>query len=80
LLAVAASGGQTHPVVGIWSVRLRHELREALVVEGIRKIDRWTSRYPIVTVEWPIEPLDPFFNANTVEDVSEADRLAAIDE
>jgi molybdopterin-guanine dinucleotide biosynthesis protein A len=78
-LAVAASGQQTHPVVGLWSVQLRHELREALVVEGLRKIDRWTSRYRIVTVTWPTEPLDPFFNANTVEDIAEADRLAALD-
>lgn len=78
-LAVAASGQQTHPVVGLWNVRLRHELREALVVEGLRKIDRWTSRYPIATVTWPTEPLDPFFNANTIDDIAEADRLAALD-
>jgi len=78
-LAVAASGQQTHPVVGLWSIRLRHELRQALVVEGVRKIDRWTARYRLVTVTWPTEPLDPFFNANTVEDIAEADRLAALD-
>jgi len=78
-LAVAASGPQTHPVVGLWSVGLRHELRQALVVEGVRKIDRWTARYRLVTVTWPTEPLDPFFNANTVEDIAEADRLAALD-
>jgi molybdopterin-guanine dinucleotide biosynthesis protein A len=78
-LAVAASGQQTHPVVGLWSIRLRHELRQALVVEGMRKIDRWTARYRLVTVTWPTEPLDPFFNANTVEDIAEADRLAALD-
>src|SRR5690349_20697036 len=41
-LAVASSGGQTHPVIGLWSVRLRNELRQALVVEDVRKIDRWT--------------------------------------
>ena len=78
-LAVAASGSQTHPVVGLWSIRLRHELRQALVVEGVRKIDRWTARYRLVTVTWPTEPLDPFFNANAVEDIAEADRLAALD-
>ncbi|UFX47520.1 molybdenum cofactor guanylyltransferase MobA [Bradyrhizobium sp. 41S5] len=79
-LAVASSGGQTHPVIGLWSVRLRHELRHALVEEDVRKIDRWTARYPLATVEWPTEPLDPFFNANTVEDIMEADRLAALDD
>jgi len=78
-LAVAASGAQTHPVIGLWSVALREQLRHALVVEDIRKIDRWTARYKLVTVTWPTTPLDPFFNANTVEDVAEAERLAALD-
>jgi molybdopterin-guanine dinucleotide biosynthesis protein A len=78
-LAVAASDGQTHPVIGLWSVRLRGELRHALVEEDIRKIDRWTARYPLATVTWPTTPLDPFFNANTTDDIAEADRLAALD-
>jgi molybdenum cofactor guanylyltransferase len=78
-LAVAASGGQSHPVIGLWAVGLRDELRHALTVEGIRKIDRWTARYKLATVTWPAQPLDPFFNANTVEDIAEAERLAALD-
>jgi molybdenum cofactor guanylyltransferase len=78
-LAVAASDGQSHPVIGLWSVALREELRHSLVVEDIRKIDRWTARYRLATVAWPTTPLDPFFNANTVEDIAEADRLAALD-
>jgi molybdenum cofactor guanylyltransferase len=78
-LAVAASGRQTHPVIGLWNVALRGELRHALVVEDIRKIDRWTARYKLATVSWPITPLDPFFNANTVEDIAEAERLATLD-
>jgi molybdopterin-guanine dinucleotide biosynthesis protein A len=79
-LAVAASGDQSHPVIGLWRVALRDELRHALVVEDLRKIDRWTARYKLATVTWPSEPLDPFFNANTVEDITAADRLAALDE
>jgi molybdenum cofactor guanylyltransferase len=78
-LAVAASGGQSHPVIGLWSVALRDELRHALIKEDIRKIDLWTARYELATVTWPTKPLDPFFNANTVEDIAEADRLAALD-
>jgi molybdopterin-guanine dinucleotide biosynthesis protein A len=78
-LAVAASGGQSHPVIGLWRVGLREQLRHALVVEDIRKIDRWTARYRLATVEWPADPLDPFFNANTMEDIAEAERLAALD-
>ena len=79
-LAVAASDGQTHPVIGLWSVKLRGELRHALVDEDIRKIDRWTARYKLATVTWPTTPVDPFFNANTVDDIAEADRLAELDE
>jgi molybdenum cofactor guanylyltransferase len=78
-LAVAASGGQSHPVIGLWSVALREELRHALVIEDIRKIDRWTARYRLATVTWPIQPLDPFFNANTMDDLAQAERLAALD-
>ena len=78
-LAVAASGNQIHPVIGLWNVALRGELRHALVVEDIRKIDRWTARYKLATVTWPTTSIDPFFNANTVEDIAEAERLAALD-
>jgi molybdenum cofactor guanylyltransferase len=78
-LAVAASDGQSHPVIGLWSVALRDELRHALVVEDVRKIDRWTARYNLATVTWPSKPLDPFFNANTVEDIAEAERLTVLD-
>ena len=78
-LAVAASDGQSHPVIGLWSVALREQLRHALVVEDIRKIDRWTARYRLATVTWPTTPLDPFFNANTMDDIAEAERLAALD-
>lgn len=76
-LACAASGGHTHPVIGLWPVELAAELRHALVQEDIRKIDRFTARYPIATVEWATTPLDPFFNANTPEELAEAERLAA---
>jgi molybdopterin-guanine dinucleotide biosynthesis protein A len=78
-LAVAASDGRTHPVIGLWRVALRDELRHALVVEDIRKIDRWTARYKLATVTWPATPLDPFFNANTMDDIAEAERLAELD-
>ncbi len=76
-LACAASGGWTHPVIGLWPVELREELRHALTVEDERKIDRWTVRHGVVSVEWPTEPVDPFFNANRPDDLAEAERLHA---
>lgn len=74
-LACAASGGRTHPVIGLWPVRLRDDLRRALVDEGVRKVDVWTARYRLVQVAFPDRPVDPFFNANRPDDLDEAARL-----
>jgi molybdopterin-guanine dinucleotide biosynthesis protein A len=79
-IAIAASGGQTHPVIGLWSVTLRDDLRHTLEVENFHAVGRWTARYDPAIVSWPTEPLDPFFNANTVDDIAVAERLAALDD
>ncbi len=76
-LGCAASGGQSHPVFGLWPVRLRDDLRHALAVEEIRKVDVWTARNRLVTVEFPVGRADPFFNTNRPEDLAEAERLLA---
>ena len=76
-LACAASGGRTHPVFGLWPVALRADLRQALVKQGERKIDRWTASHRLVEVVFPCDPVDPFFNANRAEDLAEAERLIA---
>ncbi len=75
-LACAASGGWTHPVIGLWPVSLREDLRLALQ-GGERKIDRWTARHGVAHAQWEIAARDPFFNANTPEDLVEAERLYA---
>ncbi|MDB5369496.1 MAG: molybdenum cofactor guanylyltransferase [Roseomonas sp.] len=73
-MACARSGGWSHPPVGLWPVALRSELRAALEA-GERKIDRWTARFGCAAAEWPATPRDPFFNANTPEELAEAERL-----
>ena len=74
-LACAASGGRAHPVFGLWPMRLREDLRHAVVVEGIRKVDAWTGRHKLVTVSFADRPIDPFFNANRPEDLTAAAAL-----
>jgi molybdenum cofactor guanylyltransferase len=75
-LACARSGDWRHPVVGLWPVDLREDLRHALVEEDLRKIEVWTARHGVAIAQWPAEPVDPFFNVNTPEDAAEAERLA----
>ena len=77
-MACATSNGQAHPVVGLWPVSARAELRRALVEEEIRKVDLWTARYRLAQIEFSAEPVDPFFNANRPEDLAEAERLVSV--
>ena len=76
-LAVAASGGRIHPVVALWQVSLRDDLREALD-QGLRKAGAFVARYDYATAQWPAAPYDPFFNVNTPDDLAEAARLASL--
>ena len=75
-LACARSGDWRHPVVGLWHVSLRDDLRHAIVVEDLHKIEVWTARHGIAIAEWPDTPFDPFFNVNTPEDRARANEIA----
>lgn len=75
ILAQAASNGRSNPVVGLWKVAVAPELRRAIVEERIAKVDAWTARYGLATVEFDAALCDPFFNANTQDDLAEAGRL-----
>jgi molybdopterin-guanine dinucleotide biosynthesis protein A len=74
-LACAASAGQAHPVIGLWPVRLREDLRRAVIDDAVRKVDLWTARHRLAIVHFSSEPIDPFFNANRPEDLDVADAL-----
>ena len=76
-LACARSGEWRHPVVGLWPVALRDDLRKALIDEKLHKIETWTARHGVAIADWPATPVDPFFNVNTPEDAANAERLAA---
>ena len=77
-LVTAACGIQTYPVVGLWPVRLAQALYDALANEGVHKVDAWTKRFRRAVASFPATPVDPFFNANTPEQLAEAERLAAL--
>ncbi len=74
-IAIASSGGRTHPVCGLWPVALRDDLRRTLTVEDIRKVETWIARHKSVAVDFAVDPIDPFFNANAPEDLARAEAL-----
>eukprot|EP01037_Dinobryon_pediforme_P005460 gene5460-5516_t len=75
-LACAASGGWTHPVIGLWPVRLADTLETDLRA-GMRKIDAWTARHGIARAEFASLPFDPFFNVNRPGDLAEAELIVS---
>jgi molybdopterin-guanine dinucleotide biosynthesis protein A len=76
-MACAASGGRTHPVFGLWPVRLTSDLSRAVREEEVRVVNRWTDRYRLAQVDFPADPRDPFFNINEPGNLAEAERLLA---
>jgi molybdopterin-guanine dinucleotide biosynthesis protein A len=78
MIACAASSGRRHPVIALWPVALRDDLRKVLAREGTRSVGEWSARYTLAVAEWQTVPVDPFFNVNTPDDVAEAARLAAL--
>ncbi len=75
-IVLAKSGERIQPVFGLWPVALASNLADALA-SGTRKVQAWAQQHPHFIVEFPIpslggKPADPFFNANTPEELGEA--------
>jgi molybdopterin-guanine dinucleotide biosynthesis protein A len=80
-IPLARSAGGLHPVIGLWPVALADDL-EAQLAAGVRKVLAWTDRHGTVPVSFPFvevggTELDPFFNANTPQELGELRALLA---
>ena len=80
-IVLASSNGRAHPVIGLWPVSLADDLDAFLTAGETRKVLVWVDRHDNTTVDFPMletgtEPLDPFFNINTPEEISVAEQLA----
>lgn len=78
-IAVARSEAGLHPVIALWPVALAVDLEQALDA-GVRKVRLWMDRHGMVPVSFPPvafdgRAFDPFFNANTPEDLAVARAL-----
>lgn len=80
-VALAASGGRVHPVIGIWPVTVARDVDRALA-GGQRSVEAFAKSHNAVAVSFPTTShgrvsLDPFFNANTPDDLAAARKLLA---
>lgn len=75
-IAIAASAGRAHPVFALWSMNLLDDLRTAVADEGVRKVMAWAERYRVARVDFAAQPVDPFFNVNSPDDLRRAESLS----
>lgn len=74
-IALAQSHGELHPVIGLWPVALAQDLEEHLR-GGVRKVLDWTEKHGTIPVPFPPThvcgiDIDPFFNANTPQELDQ---------
>ena len=51
-LACARSASGAHPVIALWPVAIRAELRHALVEEDLHKVGLFTQRFRLACADW----------------------------
>ena len=78
-IALSASNGRVHPAFGLWPPELKDHLPDGLP-GGTRKVLDWTGRHAEFRVDFRDiavgnTAIDPFFNANTPEDLALAEDL-----
>ena len=66
-------------MIGLWPVA-HHDDLEAELHQGVRKVLRWTDKHGTLPVDFAdvvmgSSSIDPFFNANTPEELDAARRL-----
>jgi molybdenum cofactor guanylyltransferase len=82
-VALAASSAGTHPVCGLWPVKLADGLERLLKSGESTKVLTFADRFMRLNVPFDDivlpngERVDPFFNVNTPEDVQRAEEIAA---
>lgn len=78
---IAASLDRLHPVIGLWPLTLRDGLAKSLH-EQRRSVENFAKRHDAIAVPFALRTMgsrtvDPFFNANTPEDLAYAEAVLA---
>tara|TARA_B100001063_G_scaffold239248_1_gene262569 strand:+ start:483 stop:1088 length:606 start_codon:yes stop_codon:yes gene_type:complete len=63
-----------HNIFGLWSIDLVDQLEKDLN-NGSRKIEKWANNIGVKTINMSFEKEDAFFNINTKEDLTKANKI-----
>jgi len=71
-IALARSGGRSHPVFALWPVVVLDPLEAFLEKAETRRVMTFLKSYGYESVDFLEKPFDPFFNINTPQDLMAA--------
>lgn len=74
--AIAISGDHQHPLAALWRRALLPKLTQTFDSHGVRSMKGWLTHINAAQVPFSAEPIDPFFNINTPDDLARAEELA----
>ena len=79
-IALAGSGGRTHPVFGLWPLGLRDDLLHFLTDAKTLKVMAFAKASGYAVADFPVataggRSIDPFFNINTIDDLAAAEAI-----
>ena len=67
--------GVAQPTFSLWHKRLLANIENALLVEQLGGFKPLLDKLNSVYVDWPEQPINPFFNINTPEQLKEAEAV-----
>ena len=67
------SNDTRHNIFGLWSIDLLDRLEKDLD-NGERKVEMWSNKIGVKSINMKFESTDPFFNINTKEDLIKAEK------
>lgn len=79
--AIAASLERLHPVIGLWPLTLRDALEQSLRAQR-RSVEMFAKHHDAIAVPFTLRTMgsravDPFFNANTPDELAYAEEVLA---
>ena len=72
--ALASSGAHLHPVCGLWRTTVLNEVGRYAESQR-RSLKGLAELIGFAIVEWPIDPIDPFFNVNSADDLRQSEQF-----
>jgi molybdenum cofactor guanylyltransferase len=76
-VSLARCNGGLHPTCALWRVDAAAQL-SAYVAQGRRSLIGFAEAIGYAATDWAADPLDPFFNINTPDDLTKAEEAVTL--